>query len=258
MPPPSHPLLSIAGRQLDVEVKNERGARPTLVFLHEGLGSIGLWRSYPDDVITDSDHRGLVYSRQGHGWSEPVVGPRPLDFFEREALEVLPPLLEAFDEPAPLIIGHSDGASMAIIYAAHHPVKALVLLAPHVFVERVGVARIADLEKESEMLLERMTRHHRDPAGTLRAWADVWLHPDFEAWNIEHLLGRIECPVLLIQGLDDEYGTMAQLDAVERQLAGPVERLEVENSGHSPHLSQPALTRQTTVDFIRRVGQPRL
>lgn len=255
MPPSSSSLLPVAGRLVDHVVMNEAGLRPTLVFLHEGLGSIGLWRSFPGDVVDTTNHRGLVYSRSGHGWSETATGPRPLDFVHREALEVLPPLLDRLDAPRPLLVGHSDGASIALVHAAHHPVEALVLLAPHVFVEEHGLAEIRALTEgsESDGLIERMVKHHRDPTATFRAWSDVWLDPEFHTWNIEDVLGRIECPVLLIQGLDDPYGTMTQLDAICEQVAGPVERLELEDSDHSPHLSQPKRTLEATTRFIRDV-----
>ncbi|HDK46033.1 MAG TPA: alpha/beta hydrolase [Actinobacteria bacterium] len=246
-------LLTVAGCRLDYRVMNESGLRPTVVFLHDGLGSIELWRTFPDDVVEATDHRGLVYSRYGHGWSDPATEPRPIDFVEREALVVLPSVLEQLDACVPVLIGHSDGGSISLVYAAHHPVAALVLLAPHVFVEAVGLDTIATLGQQfaDGELAGKMAKYHRDPVATFRAWNDVWLDRRFASWNIEYLLNRIECPVLLIQGRDDEYGTMAQIDAIERQIAGPVERVELNECGHAPHLSQPALTLEATVDFVR-------
>lgn len=256
MSPSSHSLLTVAGRQLDHVVKNEAGSEPTLVFLHEGLGSIELWRSFPDDVVEATGHRGLVYSRSGHGWSETATERRPLDFMDREALEVLPSLLERFEVSDPILIGHSDGASISLVHAAHHQVEALVLLSPHVFVEDHGleeIRRVAEPEANGD-LMQKMVKYHHDPGATFGAWSDVWLDPGFRAWNIEHVLGRIECPVLLIQGLDDKYGTMAQIDAIESQVSGPVQRLELESCGHSPHLSQPVRTLEATVRFIREIS----
>lgn len=251
--PPSP--LTVSGRRLDYRVINESGLRPTLVFLHDGLGSIELWRTFPDDVVEATDHRGLVYSRYGHGWSDSATEPRPIDFVDREALDFLPAVLEQLDVGVPVLIGHSDGGSISLAYAAHHPVVALVLLAPHVFVEPYGLETIARLRQEfaDGELARKMAKYHRDPVATFRAWNDVWLDRRFAVWNIEHLLDRIECPVLLIQGRDDEYGTMAQIDAIERQIAGPVVRVELSECGHAPHLSQPALTRAATVDFVRDV-----
>lgn len=257
-PAPSS-LLDVNGVQLEYVLKNESGTRPTLVFLHEGLGSIELWRSFPDDVVSRTDHRGLVYSRFGHGWSEVPDGPRPLDFVDREALEVLPPLLDQLDASDPILIGHSDGASISLVYAAHHKARALVLLAPHVFVEDEGLASIEALAQPpvSDELIERMAKYHRDPEATFWAWNDVWLDPGFKTWNIEDALGRIECPVLLIQGSDDEYGSLAQIEAIERQVSGPVERLLLEDCGHSPHLSQPERTLAATVGFVREASAQR-
>lgn len=256
--PPQHSLLTVARRQLDHVVKNESGSEPALVFLHEGLGSIELWRSFPDDVVVATGHRGVVYSRAGHGWSQPEADLRRLDFFDREALDVLPPLLGLFDAPEPVLIGHSDGASIALVYAAHHAAKALVLLAPHVFVEESGLVKIRDLTQGwgKDELATRMAKYHSDPEATFRAWSDMWLDPQFRAWNIEGVLGRIECPVLLIQGMDDEYGTMAHVDAIEKKVSGPVQRLELEDCGHSPHLTQSERTLEATVGFIQEVCGP--
>jgi len=248
----SRPLLTVAGRQVDYVWKNESGSEPTLVFLHEGLGSIELWRSFPDEVVSRTGHRGLVYSRYGHGWSEVATEPRSVDFFEREALDVLPALLDELDVEDPILIGHSDGASISLIYAAHHQARALVLLAPHVFVEEEGLVKIRELSHPgaADQLIEKMARYHRDPVASFRAWNDVWLDPGFRAWNIEEVLGQIECPILLVQGLDDEYGTMAHVDAITRRVSGPVERLELEDCGHSPHLSRPEQTLEATFGFI--------
>lgn len=247
----------MAGRRLEYVIKNREGAEPALVFLHEGLGSIELWRSFPDDVVAATGHKGVVYSRSGHGWSEAPPGPRPVDFFDREALEVLPPLLDSLDISSPILVGHSDGASIALVHAAHHPVTALVLLAPHVFVEEYGLVKIREMGREPQRseLIAKLGKYHRDPAATFFAWHDVWLHPEFQSWNIESLLSRIDCPILLVQGLDDDYGTIAHVDMIEQRASGPVQRLELENCGHSPHLSRPEETRRATVEFIRSVCQ---
>jgi len=232
---------------------NETGRRPTVVFLHDGLGSIELWREFPDYVVEATDRRGLVYSRYGHGWSDVATEPRPIDFVDREALDSLPEVLDQRDASVPVLIGHSDGASISLVYAAHHRVAGLVLLAPHVFVEACGLKEIETLSREfaAGEMPDKMAKYHRDPVATFRAWSDVWLDPRFAAWNIEHLLGRIACPVLLIQGRDDEYGTMAQIDAIERQLAGPVERVVLSDCGHAPHLAQTASALEATVKFIQ-------
>ena len=244
--------MIVAGRRLDHVVRSDGGLRPTLVFLHEGLGSIGLWRAFPDQVTSATGHRAILYSRFGHGWSDASDDARPLDFVHREALDVLPVLLERLDAGRPILIGHSDGASIALVYAAHFDVSGLVLLAPHVFVEEEGLAKIGAQgeQPERDALVAKMAKHHRDPESTFKAWFDVWMHPEFKKWNIEDLLDRIHCPVLLIQGLDDEYGTLSQVDAIERKLSGPIERLALAECGHSPHLSQPRQTLEATVSFI--------
>jgi len=157
-----------------------------------------------------------------------------------EALDVLPEALAAVGIERPVLVGHSDGASIALIHAAGHPTAGLALLAPHVFVEDICVEAIAETREvfSNGELRERMARHHRDPEVTFSGWCDVWLDPEFRSWNLEEFLPDIHVPVLLIQGTDDEYGTLAQIDAIERGLSGPVERLVV-SGGHSPHLEHP-------------------
>lgn len=253
----SGPSVVVAGdRRLEYRLM-EGGTGPTLVFLHEGLGSMDLWRGYPEQVVAATERPSLVYSREGHGWSDPVRAARPADFMEHEALTVLPEVLDRLEISDPILIGHSDGASIALIHAgAGHPVSGLVLLAPHVFVEPESITGIeAALEKfESTDLRERMARHHRDPSSTFFAWNDIWLDPGFRDWNIEGYLPGIDCPTLLIQGRDDEYGTLAQLEAIERGVTGPVRSLVLEECGHSPHLSQPARTLEATARFIAAVA----
>jgi pimeloyl-ACP methyl ester carboxylesterase len=249
----SAPYVVVAGgRRLEYRLMGS-GTGPTLVFLHEGLGSMDLWRGYPEQVVAATGTSALVYSREGHGWSDPVRAPRSADFMEHEALMVLPEVLDRLEISDPIVIGHSDGASIALIYAgAGNPVSGLVLLAPHVFVEPESITGIeAALERfESSDLRERMARHHRDPHSTFFAWNDIWLDPGFRDWNIEGYLSGIDCPTLLVQGRDDEYGTLAQLDAIERGLTGPVIRLVLDECGHSPHISQPAKTLEATARFI--------
>jgi pimeloyl-ACP methyl ester carboxylesterase len=248
-------VLVVDDRHLEYRIVG-RGAAPTLVFLHEGLGSMDLWRGYPDDVVAATGREGLVYSREGHGWSDPVRAPRSADFMEHEALAVLPQVLDRLEMTSPILIGHSDGASIALIYAgAGHRVTGLVLLAPHVFVEPESIAGIETAREKFETtdLPERMGRYHRDPRSTFRAWNDVWLDPAFRSWNIESSLPGIECPTLLIQGRDDEYGTLAQLDVIERGVTGPVSRLVLDDCGHSPHLAQLAPVLEATARFIDQI-----
>jgi pimeloyl-ACP methyl ester carboxylesterase len=255
--PSPRSAVVVDGRSLEYRLIGG-GTTPALVFLHEGLGSMDLWREYPGEVVAATGRSGLVYSREGHGRSDPVLAPRAPDFMEHEALTVLPQLIDRLGVPAPVLIGHSDGASIALIHAgAGQQVSGLVLLAPHVFVEPESITGIeAALERfESTDLPERMARHHLDPHSTFHAWNDIWLDPGFRDWNIEAFLPGIECPTLLIQGLDDEYGTLAQLDAIERGVNGTVQRLLLEDCGHSPHLAQPARVLEATTRFIEEIGE---
>jgi pimeloyl-ACP methyl ester carboxylesterase len=238
-----------------LEAQLLEGRSPALVMLHEGLGSVGLWRGLPETLHELTGARVLAFSRYGHGESDPPPRPRTPTFMHEEALEVLPEVLSAagIEEP-PILVGHSDGASIALIYAASHPVAGLALMAPHVFVEQICVDAIRETRDafENEGLRERMARHHRDPEAAFKGWCDVWLDPEFLDWNLEPLLPKIRAPVLLIQGRDDEYGTLAQIDAIQRGLAGPSERLIV-SGGHSPHLEHPKEVPDAIASFIERL-----
>jgi pimeloyl-ACP methyl ester carboxylesterase len=228
---------------------------PPLVLLHEGLGSVGLWRTFPAALQRATGARVVAYSRLGHGRSEPPPEPRGLDFMHREAREVLPDLLRALRIERPLLVGHSDGASIALIYAAEHEVAGVVAIAPHVFVESVCVEAIAAVHDDyTTRLRDRMGRHHRDPDVTFRGWADVWLDPNFGDWDITALLPGIAAPVLLVQGEDDQYGTLAQLDAIEAAVTAPVERLVVPG-GHSPHLDHPDLVVAEISRLVRSLSR---
>jgi pimeloyl-ACP methyl ester carboxylesterase len=235
-----------------IETKELPGAEPALVFLHEGLGSVGLWRDFPDRLAAATGRRALIYSRAGHGGSYVPDAPRTPRFMHDEALDVLPGLLERHGIERPILVGHSDGGSIALIHASRHPVTALVVLAPHVFVEDLSVASIAEARDTfaSTDLRERMARHHRDAEATFRLWNDIWLAPEFRDWNIEDVLPGIAAPVLAIQGEHDQYGTMAQIDAIEAGVGGPFERA-VLDARHAPHLEAPEATLRAATDFIR-------
>ncbi len=217
-----------------LEIPGATGHTP-LLLLHEGLGSVGLWRGFPERLAAATGRRTVAFSRWGHGQSDPPPKRRTPSFMHEEALEVLPELLAELGMPAPVLVGHSDGASIALIYAAHHPVEALVAIAPHVFVENIcltEIRRARDVYRHGG-LRERMARHHRDPDAAFFGWNDVWLDPDFPQWDITQHLEVITCPLLLIQGERDQYGTMAQLDAIERRADGPVRRVHLDCQ-HSP------------------------
>jgi len=241
--------LTVAGRRLEaVELPGDALERP-LVLLHEGLGSVGLWRDFPQALQAATGRRVIAFSRFGHGRSDPPPRPRTPAFFHEEALEVLPDVLAQLHAPEPLLVGHSDGASIALIHAGQHPVAGIALLAPHVIVEDITVAAIRDARRafDGGSLRERMARHHDDPDAAFNGWCDVWLDPAFRGWSLEDEAERLYCRTLLIQGADDPYGTLEQLDRIEQRVRGPVERLVVPG-GHSPHLD----AREQVVDALLR------
>lgn len=229
--------LNVAGRRLEAIELPGDPSKSALVLLHEGLGSVGLWRDFPQALHAATGRRVIAFSRFGHGRSQPPPLPRTPAFFHEEALAVLPEVLAQLDAPEPVLVGHSDGASIALIHAGHHPVAGLALLAPHVIVEDITVAAIREAREifDAGGLRERMARHHDDPAAAFNGWCDVWLDPAFRDWSLEPDAERVTCPVLLIQGADDPYGTLDQLNRIEACIRGPVERLVVPG-GHSPHL----------------------
>ncbi len=236
-----------------IETREIAGAEPALVFLHEGLGSVALWRDFPERLARATGRRALIYSRAGHGESLVPERPRTPRFMHEEALDALPALLADHGIERPVLVGHSDGGSIALIHASEHPVTKLVTLAPHVFVEDLSVASIAEAREtfETTDLRERMARYHRDAEATFRLWNDIWLAPEFRDWNIEDVLGAITAPVLAIQGAHDQYGTLAQLDAIEAGVSGAFERV-VLDARHAPHLEAPEETLAAAAEFILR------
>jgi pimeloyl-ACP methyl ester carboxylesterase len=248
------PFLNAAGHRLEYEwIDAAETGKPALVFLHEGLGSIRQWRDFPLQIVKSTGCPALVYARYGYGQSDVLEAPHSARFMHREALEALPALLRALGVERPLLVGHSDGASIALIHAgAGHPARGLALMAPHVFVEPVCLESIrkASAAFDAGDLALRLARYHRDPRRTFHLWADAWLDPEFLKWNIEEFLPAISCPVLAIQGRDDEYGTMAQLQAIRRGVRGPCELLELADCGHAPFREQPAATLAALTRFI--------
>jgi len=231
--------------------------RPALVFLHEGLGSVSLWRDFPDRLCARTGCSGLVYSRAGHGASDQRLTPRSPGFMHEEALGLLPQVLQAFQLRDVILIGHSDGASIAIIATGAGTVRprALILEAPHVFVEEVTIHSIRDTvdRYRTTDLRDRLARHHGPGLDRLfDDWATVWLSPGFRSWNIEASLHGIECPTLVIQGEDDEYGTPKQVEAIGNALGDRSEILMVPGSRHAPHADQRAAVEEAMAEFIAR------
>jgi pimeloyl-ACP methyl ester carboxylesterase len=232
---------------------------PLVVFLHEGLGSASMWRDFPRRLCDAGGFRGLVYSRPGYGRSSPRPAKEhwPPSFMHEQSRDLLPALLRALDVDAqsdpPWLLGHSDGGSIALIHGATFPsqVAGLVVLAPHVFVEDVSISSIQAAQRAYLVsdLKEKLVRYHDDPDSAFWGWSDAWLHPEFRAWNIQGLLSSIRCPVLAIQGRDDEYGTLAQVRAIAAAVPD-AELLVLERCGHAPHRAQPHRLTRAVVDFV--------
>jgi len=235
------------GRPVRIEhawIAQDDRAAPLMIFLHEGLGSLAMWKDFPARLCRALGCRGLVYSRPGYGRSTPRTAEEAwdLDFMHRQAHEVLPALLHALKidtvRRPPWIFGHSDGASIALLYAARFAanVAGAVVLAPHIFVEDLSVVSITDARTaylESD-LRQRLARYHDDPDSAFWGWNRIWLHPPFKQWSIEAEIGTIACPLLAVQGLDDEYGTLAQIRGIARRVP-QTQLLELADCGHSPH-----------------------
>jgi pimeloyl-ACP methyl ester carboxylesterase len=249
------PQISAGGHALEVQWID--GSEPALVFLHEGLGSIAQWRDFPAKVAHATGCRALVYDRYGYGKSDVLKEDRVgADFMHREALDSLPELLSKFKIQDPILVGHSDGASIALIHAgAGHAVRGVVVLAPHVFVEESGLKSIKNINEEFETsgLAKRLGKYHRDARKTFHLWADAWLDPAFRQWNIEQHLPGIKCPVLAIQGKDDEYGSMAQVAAIKARVGGPCGLLKLAPCGHSPHRDRPKEVLNSVSAFIGKI-----
>ncbi|WP_417206829.1 alpha/beta fold hydrolase [Antarctobacter sp.] len=231
---------------------------PTLVLLHEGLGSVALWRDFPQALAQATGFGVFAYSRAGYGQSDLADLPRPLDYMTREAVDVLPQVLDAIGFQRGLLVGHSDGATIAAIYAgsvSDQRVRALVLMAPHFFTEEGGLAEIAKAKTAYDTgdLRTKMARYHRDPDNTFRGWNDSWLHPDFKAWNVADVIDYLRIPVLAVQGREDQYGTLAQVEEVENRSYAPVEMAILDACRHSPHLDQPERVVAEIAGFCARL-----
>jgi len=234
------------------------GSEPALVLLHEGLGCVDLWRQFPEQLHAATGRRTVAYSRPGYGRSTPVPLPWPVTYMHDQALSVLPPVLERLGVGQPVLVGHSDGASIALIHAgAGHPVSGLVVMAPHVFVEDVSIAGIEAARDGYEAVLRpRLAKYHDDVDATFWGWNGVWLSPDFRAWNIEAFLPGITAPVLAMQGTEDEYGTLAQIDAITTGTSGPAGRLVLDGAGHVLHTAAAGRAVDAVAGFVRCFSRP--
>jgi pimeloyl-ACP methyl ester carboxylesterase len=230
---------------------------PTLVFLHDGLGAAASWRRFAPELAAALGCGALVYSRAGYGASGPAPLPRPVDFMHHEALVVLPEILESHGIRRAVLVGQSDGASISLIHAARASTRdrvlALALEAPHVFVEPLTVASIAALRERYGEVREKLERlHGAGTDATFEGWADVWLRPEFLSWNIESFLPSVTCPVLVVQGEEDEYGTVRQVESIASRVSGPVETVLLPGCGHSPHHQRHEETLALMTAFLRR------
>ena len=252
-------FLQIGSHSLEYRMIGPRPDRaPTIVMLHEGLGCVGLWNDFPDKLQQATRCGVFVYSRAGYGQSSPVALPRPLTYMHDEARDMLPALLDAIGFRRGLLLGHSDGASIAAIYAGTHQdhrVGGLVLIAPHFFTEDSGIASIEEARKAYETgdLRQRLARWHKDVDNAFRGWNGAWLDPEFRKWDITEQLGYIRVPILIVQGEDDQYGTVKQIEEAERDCYCPVEVALLPGAKHSPQRDAPTATLKAIAGFVADV-----
>ncbi|MCF8478513.1 MAG: alpha/beta hydrolase [Pseudolabrys sp.] len=253
-------ILAINTHSLEYRMIGPRpAAAPTIVMLHEGLGCAGLWGDFPDRLQKATGCGVFVYSRAGYGQSSPVPLPRPLTYMHNEAREILPSLLEVIGFQRGLLLGHSDGASIAAIYAGSyqdHRVGGLVLIAPHFFTEDEGIASIAEAKTtyQTTDLRDKLARWHKDPDNAFKGWNDAWLDPEFRKWDITEQLAYIRVPMLIVQGEDDQYGTVKQIEVAEQECYCPVEVALLPGAKHSPQREAPEATLKAISEFVARVS----
>lgn len=261
---PSTQFAAIVWRDQPIQIEYqwvgvETAEAPLIIFLHEGLGSVAMWREFPEELCQAIGARGLVYSRPAYGQStlRPADEKWQPDFMQRQAYEVLPALLNALainpKQQAVWLLGHSDGASITLLYAAEFSqhLKGIVVLAPHIRVEEVTLKSIEQAKQAylTTNLSSKLARYHANPDSAFWGWNEIWLSPEFRAWSIEQTLESISCPVLAVQGLDDEYGTLEQIDGIQRRLPH-TQCVELANCGHSPHRDQKEKLIAMICDFI--------
>ena len=252
--------LTIAGKKIEAGWHGPAPEEaPTLVLLHEGLGSLAMWKEFPQQLAERTGYGVLVYSRPGYGNSDPVELPRPLAYMHEEASGILPAVLDQAGVRKAILVGHSDGASIATIYAGGRQdfrVRSLVLIAPHFFVEDISVRSIAAVKDayETSDLRARLAKYHRDVDVAFWGWNRAWLDPDFRHWRIDEYLAYIRVPILIVQGEDDEYGTMAQIAVAQQEAYCPVEVRMLPGAGHSPQVDRPQETLEAIGEFVTRLA----
>ena len=252
--------INVDGRRVEAVMHGPPPDRAaTLVLLHEGLGCVAMWRDFPQKLADGTRYGVLAYSRPGYGNSDPVPLPRPLSYMHDEALHVLPQVLDQAGIKKAILIGHSDGASIATIYAGGRQdfrVRGLALMAPHFFVEDISIESIAAAREAYDKgdLRERLKRYHGDNVDVaFRGWNGAWLDPGFRAWRIDDFVAHIRVPILIVQGRDDQYGTLAQVELAERDAYSPVDAVILDRCGHSPQIDQPEATLDAIAEFVHRV-----
>ena len=252
-------MLNVGGKALEYACFGPTPKdAPTIVMLHEGLGSLALWRDFPQKLADLTGFGVFAYSRAGYGQSDLADLPRPLNYMTDEAVDALPEVLDQIGFQRGILLGHSDGASIAAIYAGSvedHRVRALILMAPHFFTEPIALAEIAKAKVAYDTggLKQRMMKYHRDPDNTFRGWNDSWLHPDFKDWNVASVIDYLRIPVLAIQGREDEYGTYAQLQEIDDRIYSPVEIEVLDDCRHAPHIDQLDKTCAVIAEFTERL-----
>lgn len=234
------------------------GSAPTLVLLHEGLGCVAMWRDFPAKLVEATGFGVFAYSRAGYGRSGPAALPRPNDYMTREAVDVLPEVLDRAGFRRGVLMGHSDGATISAVYAGSIPdmrVRGLCLMAPHFFVEGTTLASIAAAKKDFESgdLRDKLAGFHDDADAAFRGWCDAWLDPDFKNWDVGDAIDHWRVPTLAIQGRQDPYGTLAQIEEIESRAYSPAETLVLDGCGHSPHIERPDDVIEGVGDFAGRL-----
>ena len=252
-------FVEVGGKKLEAICFGPSPAEAsTIVMLHEGLGCIELWRGFPQKLAEETGYGVFVYSRAGYGKSDACELPSPLDYMTKEAMEILPNVLDAFGFQQGFLLGHSDGATIAAIYAgmvADYRVRAVAMMAPHFFTEEISLKSISDAKDKYDNgdLRDKLTKYHVDVDCAFRGWNDAWLHPDFKKWNVSDTIDHLRIPALAIQGREDEYGTLAQIDEVEVRTYSPADVEIIDNCGHSPHIDQPEKTLAIISEFAARL-----